>query len=175
MMEALRFTIRVRQDGTLEWPDPPPKLPAGEAEVILLLPSRNEEGSSATAPSPSRTTDEALATNWPCLKAGRWKGERHYVVKISMVRRGARAMTETRRAFERCMVDTNVLVYATIDEAPRCEEARQWMRHLQKQGMQLYMVIRAERAMRGVSVCWTGRSEPSPTAAGAKLCLCTEP
>lgn len=46
-------------------------------------------------------------------------------------------MTETHKAFDRCMVDTNVLVYATIDEAPRCEEARQWMRRLQKQGVQL--------------------------------------
>ena len=46
-------------------------------------------------------------------------------------------MTGTRKVFERCMVDTNVLVYATIDEAPRCEEARQWMRRLQKQGVQL--------------------------------------
>lgn len=74
-MEAVKLTVNVRPDGTLEWPDPMPKLPAGEAEVILLLPSRNEEGSSATAPSPSRTTDETLATNWPRLKAGRWKGE----------------------------------------------------------------------------------------------------
>lgn len=66
-------------------------------------------------------------------------------MKISMVRRGARAMTETRRAFERCMVDTNVLVYATIDEAPRCEEARQWMRHLQKQGVQLCTTLQVYR------------------------------
>lgn len=35
------------------------------------------------------------------------------------------------------MVDTNVLVYATIDEAPRCEEARQWMTHLQEEGVRL--------------------------------------
>ena len=46
-------------------------------------------------------------------------------------------MTETHEPFDRCMVDTNVLVYATIDEAPRCEEARQWMSRLQKQGVQL--------------------------------------
>lgn len=74
-MEAVKFTVNVRPDGTLEWPDSMPKLPAGEAEVILLLSSRSEEGSSATASSSPRTTDETLATNWPRLKAGRWKGE----------------------------------------------------------------------------------------------------
>ena len=74
-MEAVKLTVNVHPDGTLEWPDPMPKLPAGEAEVILLLPSRSEEEASAVAPSPSRTTDETLATNWPRLQAGRWKEE----------------------------------------------------------------------------------------------------
>lgn len=35
------------------------------------------------------------------------------------------------------MVDTNILVYATIDEAPKCDEARRWMQRLQKDGVQL--------------------------------------
>mgnify|MGYP006279841877 CR=1 FL=1 len=38
---------------------------------------------------------------------------------------------------EQCMVDTNVLVYATVDAAPRCDEARVWMTHLQQQNVQL--------------------------------------
>lgn len=46
-------------------------------------------------------------------------------------------MTEAHGAPRRCMVDTNVLVYATIDEAPKCEEARQWMTRLQKEVVQL--------------------------------------
>ena len=46
-------------------------------------------------------------------------------------------MVESREAVDRCMVDTNILVYATIDEAPKCEEARQWMERLQKEGVQL--------------------------------------
>ncbi|MCS4174766.1 type II toxin-antitoxin system VapC family toxin [Salinibacter ruber] len=35
------------------------------------------------------------------------------------------------------MVDTNILVYATINEAPKCDEARRWMQRLQKDGVQL--------------------------------------
>lgn len=46
-------------------------------------------------------------------------------------------MTETHGVPDRCMVGTNVLVYATIDEAPRCEEAREWMAHLQNEEVQL--------------------------------------
>ncbi len=74
IMEALRFTIRVRPDGTLEWPDPPPKLPAGPAELILLLPSERERTAGAKEQPPTRSSDETLATNWPRLKGGRWKG-----------------------------------------------------------------------------------------------------
>ena len=46
-------------------------------------------------------------------------------------------MVESPGDIDRCMVDTNILVYATIDEAPKCEEARQWMERLQKDGVQL--------------------------------------
>lgn len=73
-MEALRFTVRVRPDGTLEWPDPPPKLPAGEAELILLLPSEREQEASTAKQPPTEMPDEVLATNWPRLKGGGWKG-----------------------------------------------------------------------------------------------------
>jgi len=46
-------------------------------------------------------------------------------------------MVESRGELDQCMVDTNILVYATIDEAPKCEEARQWMQRLQKEDVQL--------------------------------------
>jgi len=46
-------------------------------------------------------------------------------------------MVEARGDIDRCMVDTNLLVYATIDEAPKCEEVRQWVERLQKSGIQL--------------------------------------
>jgi predicted nucleic acid-binding protein len=38
---------------------------------------------------------------------------------------------------ERCLVDTNVLVYATVDAAPLCDEARLWMATLQRQNVEL--------------------------------------
>lgn len=38
---------------------------------------------------------------------------------------------------DRCMVDTNVLVYATVDAAPLCDEARMWMARLQRRDVQL--------------------------------------
>lgn len=38
---------------------------------------------------------------------------------------------------ERCMIDTNVLVYATVDAAPLCDEARTWMASLQRQNVTL--------------------------------------
>jgi predicted nucleic acid-binding protein len=38
---------------------------------------------------------------------------------------------------ERCVVDTNVLVYATVDAAPLCDEARTWMANLQRQNVTL--------------------------------------
>ncbi len=50
----------------------------------------------------------------------------HCGAKTSMARRGGN-MTESRGEVDRCMVDTNILVYATIDEAPKCDEARRWM------------------------------------------------
>lgn len=37
----------------------------------------------------------------------------------------------------RCMVDTNVLVYATVEAAPLHTEAREWMAHLQRRDVQL--------------------------------------
>ncbi len=46
-------------------------------------------------------------------------------------------MVESRDEVDRCMVDTNILVYATIAEAPKCEEARRWMERLQDKGVQL--------------------------------------
>ena len=38
---------------------------------------------------------------------------------------------------EQCVVDTNVLVYATVEAAPLCEEARIWMATLQWQNVEL--------------------------------------
>jgi len=38
---------------------------------------------------------------------------------------------------ERCVVDTNVLVYATVDAAPLCDESRLWMAALQRQNVEL--------------------------------------
>lgn len=38
---------------------------------------------------------------------------------------------------ERCVVDTNVLIYATVDAAPLCDEARTWMANLQRQNVTL--------------------------------------
>lgn len=38
---------------------------------------------------------------------------------------------------ERCMVDTNVLVYSTVDSSPHHQEARHWMATLQHQGFTL--------------------------------------
>ncbi len=46
-------------------------------------------------------------------------------------------MAEAHRGLGQCMVDTNVLVYATINEAPKCEEARQWIARLQNKNIQL--------------------------------------
>ncbi len=36
-----------------------------------------------------------------------------------------------------CLVDTNVLVYATVESAPRHAEARAWMTRLQREGFRL--------------------------------------
>lgn len=69
-MEAIKLSARVRPDGTLEWSEPLPKLPVGEAEVILLLPAGGEE----EKPSRARAADETLAVNWPRLKGGHWRG-----------------------------------------------------------------------------------------------------
>lgn len=74
-MEAIRFTVHVRPDGTLEWPDPFPELPAGEAEVILLLPARSEQHPPTGEHSATVASDQILARNWPRLKAGAWKGK----------------------------------------------------------------------------------------------------
>lgn len=38
---------------------------------------------------------------------------------------------------KRCVVDTNVLVYATVDAAPLCDESRLWMAELQRQNVEL--------------------------------------
>jgi predicted nucleic acid-binding protein len=38
---------------------------------------------------------------------------------------------------ERYVVDTNVLVYATVDAAPLCDESRLWMAALQRQNAEL--------------------------------------
>lgn len=62
----------------------------------------------------------------------------HYAVKSSTGTRGGKPMTASYcEEVDYCMVDTNVLVYATIEEAPRFEEARQWMTRLQREGIQL--------------------------------------
>ena len=38
---------------------------------------------------------------------------------------------------EQCVVDTNVLVYATVDAAPLCDEARSWLAMLQRRNIEL--------------------------------------
>lgn len=68
-MEAIRCTVRVRSDGTLEWPDPPPSLPTGEAELILL-PAEREQSPSSQDTEPS---EKVLALNWPRLTGGDWR------------------------------------------------------------------------------------------------------
>ena len=59
-MEAVRLKARVR-DAHLEWIDPPPALPDGEVEVILLYRSET--------PRTGRP-----ATEWPSLNGGRYLG-----------------------------------------------------------------------------------------------------
>ena len=73
-MEAMRFRVRVGPDGTLDWPESPPNLPAGEAEVILLVPSAPPQEASPSEPSSSEPSTDALATNWPRLEGGNWTG-----------------------------------------------------------------------------------------------------
>lgn len=69
-MDAHKLTARVRADGTVEWPDPPDDLPPGEVEIIFRYSS---EPSSPHSESGNGQPD--LATDWPRLKGGRWKGD----------------------------------------------------------------------------------------------------
>jgi len=73
-MEAIKLTVHVRPDGTLDWPEPPPNLPAGDAEVILLVPSAPERAMSPPEVSSSEPSKDVLATNWPRLRGGSWTG-----------------------------------------------------------------------------------------------------
>lgn len=68
-MEALTLKALVRPDGTVEWPDLPDELPPGEIEIIVQYSSHEE-----TAPE-ERSEEDQLATEWPRLKGGRWKGK----------------------------------------------------------------------------------------------------
>ena len=74
-MEAMKFRVRVRSDGTLDWPESPPNLPVGEAEVILLVPSAPPREASPSVPSSGEPSTDALATNWPRLEGGTWTGD----------------------------------------------------------------------------------------------------
>jgi len=67
-MEALTLKALVRPDGTVEWPDLPEDLPPGEVEVTVQYSSSEE-----SAPQENPQEDQ-LATEWPRLKGGRWKG-----------------------------------------------------------------------------------------------------
>lgn len=67
-MEALKLKVLVRPDGTVEWPTLPEDLPPGEVEIIFRY-SPSEETSSS-----GENEEEQLATDWPRLKGGRWKG-----------------------------------------------------------------------------------------------------
>lgn len=73
-MKAIKLTAHVRPDGTLDWPEPPSNLPAGDAEVILLVPSAAERATFSSEASSSKPSKDALATNWPRLRGGNWTG-----------------------------------------------------------------------------------------------------
>ena len=73
-MEAIKLTAHVQPDGTLEWPEPLPNLPAGDAEVLLLVPTAPERAMSASKASSSEPSEDVLATNWPRLRGGNWRG-----------------------------------------------------------------------------------------------------
>ena len=75
VMEAMRFRVQVRSDGTLDWPESPPNLPAGEAEVILLVPSAPQQENSPSEASSKEPSTDARATNWPRLRGGTWTGD----------------------------------------------------------------------------------------------------
>lgn len=68
-MEALKLKAFVRPEGTVEWPDLPEDLPPGEIEITVRYSSTEESVSDE-----DREEDQ-LATEWPRLKGGRWKGE----------------------------------------------------------------------------------------------------
>lgn len=68
-MEALTLKALVRPDGTVDWPDLPEDLPPGEIEITVQYSSPEE-----SAPEEAPEGDQ-LATEWPRLKGGRWKGK----------------------------------------------------------------------------------------------------
>ena len=48
-------------------------------------------------------------------------------------------------AGERCLIDTNVLVYATVAGSPWYDEARRWLADLQRGGISLYITTQIYR------------------------------
>ncbi|MCS3650600.1 MULTISPECIES: hypothetical protein [Salinibacter] len=74
VMEVIKLTAHVQPDGTLEWPEPPPNLPAGDAEVLLLVPSAPERATASSEASSSEPSEDVLATNWLRLRGDSWTG-----------------------------------------------------------------------------------------------------
>jgi hypothetical protein len=68
VMEALKLKAHIRPDGTVEWPDLPEDLPPGEIEITFRYSSSEESGLD------EEREEDPLATEWPRLKGGRWKG-----------------------------------------------------------------------------------------------------
>jgi len=73
-MKAIKLTAHVRPDGTLDWPEPPSNLPAGDAEVLLLVPTASERAMSSSEALSTEPSEDVLATNWPRLRGGNWSG-----------------------------------------------------------------------------------------------------
>ncbi|PSQ66109.1 MAG: hypothetical protein BRD53_00895 [Bacteroidetes bacterium SW_7_64_58] len=68
-MEARTLKAFIRPDGTVEWPDLPEELPPGEIEVTVRYSSFEESDSDEDR------GEDPLATDWPRLEGGRWKGK----------------------------------------------------------------------------------------------------
>lgn len=51
-------------------------------------------------------------------------------------------------ADEHCMIDTNVLIYSTVEGNPWYEEARRWLNDIQSDGTSLYITTQIYREYR---------------------------